>query len=296
MPVFAGLLGHFQNIFAFWSWFGVFLLLLCLVYMSFSWIDVNTPMFEQLPAVKSFLHCSDVGLAYTCLRKNQNQILLQSRKLMSLSAYGSFRSCLHLISDSHSDMELVLHTHRCYHAAVAPGNRQLVSPTCTWLVALLLAAQAITVVLVFSVAKACRKVSMEHMRSATNGEKRTFYPHSSEEDAHAQLMKQTVEARTVKHKASVAPGLHPSVVQLSPNVPLSLDIPTIHESCRENTHENAKPTEENEPRPSFHISSPEGRRAMKQYMRRKMEARNIPGTQSVPLSYRGDGDRKARLR
>lgn len=215
---------------------------------------------------------------------------------MSLSAYGSFRSCLHLISDSHSDMELVLHTHRCYHAAIAPGNRQLVSPTCTWLVALLLAAQAITVVLVFSVAKACRKVSMEHMRSATNGEKRTFYPHSSEEDAHAQLMKQTVEARTVKHKASVAPGLHPSVVQLSPNASLSLDIPTIHESCRENTHENAKPTEENEPRPSFHISSPEGRRAMKQYMRRKMEGRNIPGTQSVPLSYRGDGDRKARLR
>lgn len=261
--------------------FAAIVLLLAWACFPTATVPPPTPMFEALPAFGGLLSCLDTSTALRCLSTFKPALLRQCRKLLSRSAYTQFHQCLGRLLPTQTETRLALSAQQCFHmASLRDVERGLArtTPPLWWLVVLVVVSQAFSVACVSFISHTHKKlaavVSPANREPLTESKLSDHRPHRQEDRDKNTL--------SLVHDVMGAAHLHLSRAGVSDSRPdfrassreQKLHMPTTILPTSGKSTNTAKPSvriDENVPKPSFNISTPEGRFQMKQYVRERLE-------------------------
>lgn len=295
----------------------------CGDYLSTIWYG---PDFESLPAFHSFLKCVDTSAPIACFAAVRDPLLRQCRHLLSRTGHTQFHRCLSQLHQTQTEIQWAVSVQQCFYLAKIRDLEPRLSWPYFWLVVLVVLSQAFSVACASFVSRAHKQLvnalnSEAHHRINTVGQAKLKKPvkdaengsperpPSSERDKSTTAI--TMETprcgpgafrpdllvarawRDLSRHAVVGPRTNSGTRSWAQNLHMPTVITPLF-GAAEVVLRPAPAINENLKKPSFNISTPEGRFQMKQYLSKLLKRKpgNIHQTCSScternaePLSY-----------
>lgn len=270
------------------------------VLLAWRWSTTIAPSpsgqtFESLSAFNGFLQCADTAPAFECLGKFRNTLLWQCKKLLSRSGYAQFHQCLGQLLLTQTEMQLAVSAQQCFHAAnLRDLERRLEQTPVFWgLVVVVVLSQTFSVACVSFIAQTHQRLAIALAHPEVQP---TTKPAAKPTKRSETNPTQTITSYTPT-KAGSGPSETTTALAHVPDAPAwthawraaavsesrpdprtdyraqKLHMPTLIVPVSDMGANQAQPpsVDENIQKPSFNISTPEGRFQMKQYVRKQLE-------------------------